>query len=46
MGLLTVGFMFGTLVSNGKNVEVQQEIELSYKHKVDSLMSVIKDKEW
>jgi hypothetical protein len=46
LGLLSVGFMFGTLVSNGKNVEVQQEIELSYKHKVDSLMSVIKDKEW
>ena len=45
LGLLTVGFMFGTLVSNGKNEEVQQEIELSHKHKVDSLMFVIKDKD-
>ena len=46
LGLLSVGFMFGTLVSNGKNTEVQQEIELSHRQKIDSLKSVIKDKEW
>ena len=46
LGLLSVGFMFGTLVSNGKNTEVQQEIELSHRQKIDSLKSVIKDKDW
>ena len=45
LGLLSVGFMFGTLVSNGKNTEVQQEIELSHRQKIDSLKSVIKDKD-
>ena len=45
LGLLSVGFMFGALVSNGKNAEVQQEIELSYKQKIDSLNSVIEDRE-
>ena len=46
LGLLSVGFMFGTLVSNGKNTEVQQEIDLSHRQKIDSLKSVIKDKDW
>ena len=46
LGLLSVGFMFGTLVSNGKNPEVQQEIELSHRQKIDSLKSVIKDKDF
>ena len=46
LGLLSVGFMFGTLVSNGKNTEVQQEIELSHRQKIDSLKSVIKDKDF
>jgi len=45
LGLLSVGFMFGALVSNGKNAEVQQEIELSHKQKIDSLNSVIEDRE-
>ena len=46
LGLLSVGFMFGTLVSNGKNTEVQQEIDLSHRQKIDSLKSVIKDKDF
>ena len=46
LGLLSVGFMFGTLVSNGKNQKLQEKVELSHSQKIDSLNSVIKDKEW
>jgi hypothetical protein len=46
LGLLSVGFMFGTLVTNGKNKELQEKVELSHRQKIDSLKSVIKDKEW
>ena len=46
LGLLSVGFMFGTLVSNGKNQKLQEKVELSHRQKIDSLKSVIKDKEW
>jgi hypothetical protein len=46
LGLLSVGFMFGTLVSNGRNKELQEKVELSHSQKIDSLNSVIKDKEW
>ena len=46
LGLLSVGFMFGTLVSNGKNQKLQEKVELSHSQKIDSLNSVIKDKDW
>ena len=46
LGLLSVGFMFGTLVSNGRNKELQEKLELSHSQKIDSLNSVIKDKDW
>ena len=46
LGLLSVGFMFGTLVSNGKNEKLQEKVELSHKQKIDSLKSVINDKDW
>ena len=46
LGLLSVGFMFGTLVSNGKNQRLQEKVELSHRQKIDSLNSVIKDKDW
>ena len=46
LGLLSVGFMFGTLVTNGKNQKLQEKVELSHRQKIDSLKSVIKDKEW
>ena len=45
LGLLSVGFMFGALVSNGKNEKLQEKVELSHKQKIDSLNSVIEDKE-
>ena len=44
LGLLSVGFMFGTLVTNGKNQKLQEKLELSHKQ-IDSLNSVIEDKE-
>jgi hypothetical protein len=46
LGLLSVGFMFGTLVTNGKTQKLQEKVELSHRQKIDSLKSVIKDKEW
>ena len=46
LGLLSVGFMFGALVSNGKNEKLQEKVELSHKQKIDSLNSVINDKDW
>ena len=46
LGLLSVGFMFGTLVSNGKNQKLQEKVELSHRQKIDSLKSVIKDKDF
>ena len=46
LGLLSVGFMFGTVVTNGKNQDVQQELELSHKEKIDSLMSLIEDNDY
>ena len=46
LGLLSVGFMFGTLVSNGKNQKLQEQVELSHRQKIDSLKSVIKDKDF
>ena len=46
LGLLSVGFMFGTVVTNGKNQKLQEQVELSHRQKIDSLKSVIKDKEW
>ena len=45
LGLLSVGFMFGTLVTNGKNQKLQEKLELSHKQ-IDSLNSVIEDKEF
>lgn len=44
LGLLSVGFMFGTLVTNGKNQKLQEKLELSHKQ-IDSLNSTIEDKE-
>ena len=38
--------MFGALVSNGKNEKLQEKVELSHKQKIDSLNSVINDKDW
>ena len=46
LGLLSVGFMFGTLVTNGKNQKLQEKVELSHRQKIDSLNSVIKDKDF
>ena len=46
LGLLSVGFMFGTVVTNGKNQKLQEKVELSHSQKIDSLNSVIKDKDW
>jgi peptidoglycan hydrolase CwlO-like protein len=46
LGLLSVGFMFGTVVTNGKNQKLQEKVELSHRQKIDSLNSVIKDKDW
>ena len=42
LGLLSIGFMFGSLVSNGEHGKVEQ----SYKSKIDSLNLVIEDKDW
>lgn len=42
LGLLSIGFMFGTLVTNGKS----KEVNLSYENKIDSLNSEISDKDW
>ena len=46
LGLLSVGFMFGTVVTNGKNQKLQEQVELSHRQKIDSLKSVIKDKDF
>ena len=46
LGLLSVGFMFGTVVTNGKNQKLQEKVELSHRQKIDSLKSVIKDKDF
>jgi len=45
LGLLSVGFMFGTLVTNGKSQKLQEKLELSHKQNIDSLNSVIEDRE-
>ena len=42
LGLLSVGFMFGTLVSNGEH----GKLDKSYQNKIDSLILVIEDKDW
>ena len=42
LGILSIGFMFGSVVSNGKREKVEQ----SYQNKIDSLGLVIEDREW
>jgi peptidoglycan hydrolase CwlO-like protein len=42
LGILSIGFMFGSVVSNGKREKVEQ----SYQNKIDSLGVVIEDKDW
>jgi hypothetical protein len=42
LGILSIGFMFGSVVSNGK----REKVEKSYQNKVDSLGVVIEDKDW
>jgi len=42
LGILSIGFMFGALVTNGEH----EKIEKSYKSKIDSLKLIIEDKDW
>jgi len=42
LGILSIGFMFGSVISNGKREKVEQ----SYQNKIDSLGLVIEDKDW
>jgi hypothetical protein len=42
LGILSIGFMFGSVVSNGKH----EKVEKSYKNKIDSIEVVIEDKDW
>jgi len=42
LGILSIGFMFGSVVSNGKREKVEQ----SYQSKIDSLDLIIEDKDW
>jgi hypothetical protein len=42
LGILSIGFMFGSVVSNGKREKVEQ----SCQSKIDSLGLVIEDKDW
>jgi hypothetical protein len=42
LGILSIGFMFGSVVSNGKREKVEQ----SYQSKIDSLGLIIEDREW
>lgn len=42
LGLLSVGFMFGSIVSNDKH----DKLEKSYQSKIDSLGLVIEDRDW
>jgi len=42
LGILSIGFMFGSVVSNGKREKVEQ----SYQSKIDSLDLIIEDREW
>jgi uncharacterized protein YneR len=42
LGILSIGFMFGSVVSNGKREKVEQ----SYQSKIDSLGLIIEDKDW
>jgi len=42
LGILSIGFMFGSVVSNGKH----EKVEKSYQSKIDSIGVVIEDKDW
>jgi hypothetical protein len=42
LGILSIGFMFGSVVSNGEREKVEQ----SYQSKIDSLGLVIEDRDW
>lgn len=42
LGILSIGFMFGSVISNGKC----EKVEKSYQNKIDSLGLVIEDKDW
>jgi hypothetical protein len=42
LGILSIGFMFGSVVSNGRREKVEQ----SYQSKIDSLGLIIEDREW
>ena len=42
LGILSIGFMFGSVASNGKREKVEQ----SCQSKIDSLGLVIEDKDW
>jgi uncharacterized protein YneR len=42
LGILSIGFMFGSVVSNGKREKVEQ----SYRSKIDSLVLIIENKDW
>jgi peptidoglycan hydrolase CwlO-like protein len=42
LGVFSIGFMFASVVSNGKREKVEQ----SYQSKIDSLGLVIKDRDW
>jgi len=42
LGVFSIGFMFASVVSNGKCEKVEQ----SYQSKIDSLGLVIKDRDW
>ena len=42
LGILSIGFMFGSVISNGKH----EKVEKSYQNKIDSLGLVIEDKDW
>jgi uncharacterized protein YneR len=42
LGILSIGFMFGSVVSNGKREKVEQ----SYQSKIDSLVLIIENKDW
>jgi hypothetical protein len=42
LGILSIGFMFGSVISNGK----REKVEHSYQSKIDSLGLIIEDRDW
>jgi hypothetical protein len=46
LGILSIGFMFGSVVSNGRHEKVETSRQISKNCELDSLRVLIEDKDW